>query len=339
MKALLCTELGGPELLSVRELPSPQPAAGEVRIDVHAGAFNYPDTLIIQGRYQEKPPLPFTPGCELAGVISAVGDGVDGFAVGDRVFAVPGWGAFAEQVVVAVEKVYRLPVGVDLAAAACLTYTYGTSLYALRDRAGLRRGETLLVLGAGGGTGLAVIELAKLLGARVIAAAAGSAKLEAARSAGADETVDYERENLRTRLKELTGGRGVDVAYDPVGASFSEVAVRSLAWGGRYLVIGFAAGEIARLPLNLLLLKGASAVGVFFGAFMQRDPAACREFMEELAGWLADGRIRPRITARHGLADAAQALRALAERRAIGKLILELPVCAPGGPAAGACVA
>lgn len=322
MKVVVCKRHGPPASLAVKDVPAPQPAQGEVLVAVHASALNYPDTLIIENRYQYKPPLPFSPGGEVAGVVKALGAGVSGLKVGDRVIGVPGWGGFAEEVVVSAARVFPVPAGVAMDAAASLTYTYGTSYYALKERAALQRGETVLVLGAGGGTGLAVVELATLMGARVIAAASSAPKLEACRAAGADELIDYSREDLRERVRELTGGKGVDVVYDPVGGALAEPALRGMAWKGRYLVIGFASGEIPSLPLNLALLKGCSIVGVFFGSYMDREPVSCRALIGELASWLAEGRIHPMITARHPLEEAVQALRELAERCAIGKLVL-----------------
>ncbi|WP_218508333.1 NADPH:quinone oxidoreductase family protein [Variovorax sp. dw_308] len=322
MKAARIHRHGPPESLVFEEVPSPVPGRGEVLVSVHASAVNFPDTLIIENKYQFKPALPFSPGGEVAGTIKAVGEGVQGFAAGDRVIAVCGWGGYAEEVLTTVDKLVRLPQGIDMESAAALVITYGTSHYALKDRAAIQPGETLLVLGAAGGTGISAIELGKLMGARVIAAASTDEKLALCRASGADETVNYATEDLRERIKALTGGRGVDVVYDPVGGHYAEPALRSMAWRGRYLVIGFTAGEIPKLPLNLVLLKGCSVVGVFYGGFAKAEPARYDAFMQELVGWLADGRLRPTITAHYPLERAAEALRVVADRRATGKIML-----------------
>ncbi len=322
MKALLCKAHGKPDTLVIEEVPALAPGAGEVVIAVHAAAVNFPDTLIIENKYQFKPPLPFSPGGEVAGTVKAIGPGVNGLSVGEAVISMCGWGGFADEVLTEARKVVRVPPGVDMAAAASLLITYGTTYHAFRDRANLQPGETVLVLGAAGGTGLSAVELGKLMGARVIAAASSPAKLTLCREYGADECIDYGREDMKERLKGLTGGRGVDVVYDPVGGSFTEVALRSLAWQGRHLVIGFAAGDIPRPPLNLALLKGCSIVGVFFGRFLDEQPVLAAERMEELTAWLADGRIRPAVTQRRPLEDGAAALADVAERRVLGKVVL-----------------
>jgi len=322
MKAARIHRHGPPESLVFEEVPSPVPGKGEVLVSVHASAVNFPDTLLIENKYQFKPDLPFSPGGEVAGTIKAVGEGVDGFAPGDRVIAVCGWGGYAEEVLTTVDKLVWLPQGIDMESAAALVITYGTSHYALKDRAAIRPGETLLVLGAAGGTGISAIELGKLMGARVIAAASTDEKLALCRASGADETINYATEDLRERVKALTGGRGVDVVYDPVGGPYAEPALRSMAWRGRYLVIGFTAGEIPKLPLNLVLLKGCSIVGVFYGGFSKAEPARYDAFMQELVGWLADGSLRPTITARYPLERAGEALRVVADRRATGKIML-----------------
>ena len=323
MKALLCKTWGGPETLVLEELPSPRPAAGEVVIDVKAAGVNFPDVLIIQNKYQLKPPLPFAPGAELAGVIKEVGAGVTGFKPGDRVIAMTMYGAFAEECVARVDQLIRMPAGLDFATAAAFTLTYGTSWHALKDRGQLRAGETLLVLGAAGGVGIAAIEIGKALGARVIAAASSPEKLAVCRAHGADETIDYAAEDMRSRIKAITGDKGVDVVYDPVGGPYAEPAVRSTAWRGRYLVVGFANGEIPRIPLNLLLLKGSSLVGVYWGDWTRREPEAAAAGMEELLGWLAAGKLKPHLAARYPLARAAEAIAALASRKVAGKLVVE----------------
>lgn len=322
MKAVLAKVHGPPETLVIEDIAPLTTGPGQVVVSVHASAVNFPDTLIIENKYQFKPALPFTPGGEVAGTIREVGHGVVGFAPGDRVIAVCGWGGYAEEVLTEPAKLVRLPDGVAMESAAALVITYGTSHYALKDRAVIQPGETLLVLGAAGGTGVSAIELGKLMGARVIAAASTDDKLALCRRVGADATVNYATEDMRERLKQLTDGRGVDVVYDPVGGPYTEPALRSMAWRGRYLVIGFTAGEIPKLPLNLLLLKGCSAVGVFYGAFAQAEPERYGALMQELVGWLAEGRIRPAITARYPLEQAAQALRMVADRRATGKIVL-----------------
>ncbi len=322
MKALLCKQYGPPETLVLDDLPDLQAGPGEVVIDVHAASANFPDTLIIQDKYQFKPALPFAPGGEVAGTIAALGEGVTGHALGDRVIGACGWGGFAEQVRVQAAKLQRLPAGVAMDLGAALVVTYGTTHYALVERAHLQPGETLLVLGAAGGTGLAAIELGKLMGARVIAAASSDEKLALCRQLGADETINYASEDLRARLRELTGGRGVDVVYDPVGGAYSEPALRSMAWNGRFLVIGFTAGEIPKLALNLTLLKGCAIVGVFYGAFSVHEPARYQALMDELLGWLGAGRIKPLVTAHYPLEDGAQALRDLLDRRATGKIVI-----------------
>ncbi len=322
MKALLCKAWGGPETLVLEDVASPQPGPGEVVIDVKAAGVNFPDVLIIQNKYQVKPPLPFAPGAEFAGVIKEVGPGVSGFAAGDRVIAMTTWGAFAEECVARTDQLVRMPAGLDFATAGAFTLTYGTSWHALKDRGQLRAGETLLVLGAAGGVGLAAIEIGKALGARVIAAASSPEKLAVCRAHGADETIDYAAEDLRTRLKAIAG-EGVDVVYDPVGGPYAEPAIRSTAWRGRYLIVGFANGEIPRIPLNLMLLKGSSLVGVYWGDWTRREPAAAAAGMVELLGWLAAGRLKPRVSGRYPLARAAEALAALAGRKVAGKLVVE----------------
>ncbi len=322
MKAVLCKQYGGPETLVIEDVPSPVAKAGEVVITVHAAAVNFPDTLIIENKYQFKPPLPFSPGGEVSGVIKSVGHGVEGFAPGDRVQAGCGWGGFAEEVAVRAHKTTLLPSDVPLIEAAALISTYGTTYHALRDRAAMARGETLLVLGASGGTGIAAIEIGKLMGARVIAAASTAQKLALCKQYGADELIDYSKPDWREQLRTLTQGQGVDVVYDPVGGPYSEPALRSMAWGGRFLVIGFAAGEIPKPPLNLALLKGCSIVGVFFGAYAERQPQAYQALRAELMTWLASGRIRPAVTLTKPIEDAASVLVEVKARRAMGKIVL-----------------
>jgi NADPH2:quinone reductase len=322
MKAVLAKRHGPPEALVLEDIESPVPGPGQVLVSVHASALNFPDTLIIENKYQFKPELPFSPGGEVAGTVKQVGAGVTAHAPGDRVIAVCGWGGFAEEVLTDASKLVALPYGVSMEAGAALLITYGTSHYALKDRANILTGEILLVLGAAGGTGVSAIELGKLMGAKVIAAASTDEKLALCKAHGADETINYTMEDLRERLKAITGGRGVDVIYDPVGGSYAEPALRSMAWKGRYLVIGFTAGEIPKPALNLVLLKGSSIVGVFWGGFAQAEPERYRVLMQELLSWVQEGCIRPAVTARFPLEKAAEALRIMADRRATGKIML-----------------
>jgi len=322
MKAVLCKQYGPPDTLVIEELPSPKPGAGEVVVTVKAASVNFPDVLIIQNKYQFKPPLPFSPGSELAGVIKEVGPGVSGWKAGDRVIAFTTYGAFAEEVKTEAARLLPLPAGMDFVHGAAFLLTYGTSEHALRDRGALKAGESLLVLGAAGGVGLAAIEIGKALGARVIAGASSEGKLAVCREHGADATINYATEDLRKRVQELTEGRGVDVVYDPVGGAYTEAAFRSLAWRGRLLVVGFAAGEIPKLPLNLPLLKGAAAVGVFWGDFARREPQAFAESVRQLARWHGEGRLRPHVSQTLPLEKAAEALKLLASREAKGKIVL-----------------
>ena len=322
MKALLCKQFGPPDTLVVEDIEAPAIGADDVRIDVHAAAVNFPDSLIIENKYQTKPDLPFSPGGELAGVISAVGDNVRHVAVGDAVIAFTGFGAFAEQVAAPAARVIPMPAGVDYVTASAFVMTYGTSYHALADRAALSEGETLLVLGASGGVGLAAIEIGKALGARVIAAASSEEKLAVCREHGADATIDYVREDLRDAIRTQTDNRGVDVVYDPVGGALTEAALRGCAWRGRLLVIGFASGDIPKPPLNLALLKGASIVGVFWGSFVQREPAENAAQLQTLFAMLADGRLRPHIAGTYPLERGGEAIAALASRQVSGKLVI-----------------
>jgi NADPH:quinone reductase len=322
MKAVLCRKYGPPESLALEDVPSPRAASGQIVISVAAAGVNFPDVLIIQGKYQFKPKLPFAPGSELAGTVKEVGPGVTGFQVGDTVMAQTMWGAFAEEVAVDATKALRLPPGVDLTLAAGFGLTYATSYHALRDRAELQAGETLLVLGAAGGVGLAAVELGVRLGARVIAAASTAEKLETCRRYGASHLINYEQEDLREAIRKHTQDRGVDVVYDPVGDKYAEPAVRGLAWQGRYLVVGFAGGKIPRIPLNLVLLKGSAIVGVFWGDFARRDPKANEANMQLLLGWLTDGTMKPLVSATYPLARAAEALVAIANRAVQGKAVI-----------------
>jgi NADPH2:quinone reductase len=328
MRALVCREYGSIESLVLQDVPDPTPGAGQVRVRVHACGINFPDVLIVQGKYQFKPTPPFSPGGEVAGVVDALGPDVSpeaqatGVRVGDRVVVVSLWGGLAELLAADASGLVRVPDGVDLATASCVPTAYGTGLYALRDRAQLRAGETLLVLGASGGTGLAAVQIGKRMGARVIAAASSPEKLELCKRHGADDTIDYVREDLKERTKALTGGAGVDVVYDPVGGAFTEAALRATAFGGRLLVVGFTAGEIPRVPTNLALLKGASIVGVFWGMALMREPARLRGQMEEILRWVADGSLRPHLHATLPLERAVEGLRAVEGRKVQGKAVV-----------------
>jgi len=322
MKAVVCKQFGPPESLVIEELPSPKAGAGEVVVAVKAASVNFPDFLIIQNKYQFKPPLPFSPGSELAGVVKEVGVGVGNVRPGDRVIAFTTYGAFAEEVKTEAVRLLPLPEKMDFVTGAAFLLTYATSDHALRDRGALKSGETLLVLGAAGGVGLAAIEIGKALGARVIACASTDEKLAVCREHGADAGINYATEDLRERIKALTEGRGVDVVYDAVGGPYTEPAFRSLAWRGRLLVVGFAAGEIPKLPLNLALLKGASVVGVFWGDFARREPKAFAESARQLALWYAEGKLRPHVSQTLPLEKAADAIKLLASRQAKGKVVL-----------------
>lgn len=322
MKALLCTQFGPPELLEYREVPSPVAGDGEVVVSVKAASVNFPDVLIIENKYQFKPPLPFSPGSELAGIVKEAGAGVTSLRPGDRVMAFTVHGAFAEEVRLEAHRVLRMPDGMDFPSAAALLLTYGTMEHGLRDRGSVAPGETVLVLGASGGIGIASIEIAKALGARVIACASSDDKLTACREHGADAVINYATEDLRARIKELTDGRGADVIVDPVGGPFTEPALRSVAWRGRLLVVGFAAGEIPKIPLNLTLLKGCAIVGVFWGDFLRREPEAFAASVERLGQWHAEGKIKPHISGTFPLARAADAIKQMAARKVIGKLVI-----------------
>jgi NADPH:quinone reductase len=322
MKAVLCKAYGPPESLVVEDIPSPTPGPGEAVIAVKAASVNFPDVLIIQNKYQVKPPLPFSPGSEVAGIVETVGDGVTSFKPGDAVFAITTHGAFAEKLQIEAQRLMSIPAGMDFATAAAFGLTYATSEHALVDRGALGAGETLLVLGAAGGVGLAAIEIGKALGARVIACASTDDKLAVCREHGADGTINYATEDLRERIKALTGGNGPDVVYDPVGGPYTEPALRSIAWRGRLLVVGFAAGEIPKIPLNLTLLKGCSIVGVFWGEFTRREPQRFAESMQQLGRWYAQGRLKPHVSETFPLERAADALTLMAQRRVTGKIVL-----------------
>jgi NADPH2:quinone reductase len=322
MKAIVCKAWGPPDSLELQDLPDLVPGPGEVAIDVRAAGVNFPDVLTVQGKYQVKPPLPFTPGNEFAGVVRALGAGVSKVAVGDQVIGFTQTGAFAQQAIAPAATLMPMPPGMDFDTAAAITLTYGTSHHAVVDRGQLKAGETMLVLGAAGGVGLAAIEIGKALGARVIAAASSAEKLEVCRQHGADVLIDYTREDLREALKAATGGKGPDVIYDPVGGPYSEPALRSIAYRGRHLVIGFAAGEIPKLPWNLMLLKSASVVGVFWGDFARREPQKNLAAMREMLGWMAEGKLKPLVSKRYALGETAQALNDMAERKVTGKVVI-----------------
>jgi len=322
MHAWLCENPTGVEALQWKELPTPAPQAGQVRVAIRAASLNFPDLLIVQNKYQMKPPLPFVPGSEYAGTVDAVGPGVTHLKVGDAVAAFGGTGGFATHAVVDAALVMPLPAGFAFDDAAAFILTYATTHHALVDRGQLKSGETLLVLGAAGGVGTAAIQIGKVLGARVIAASSSDEKGELCRSIGADETINYATGNIRDRLKELTGGKGADVVYDPVGGDLAEPVFRSIAWRGRYLVIGFAQGAIPALPLNLALLKGASIVGVFWGEFARREPKANAAALAELARWYAEGKVKPVIDRRLPMRELPAAYERMGSRTVRGKLVM-----------------
>lgn len=322
MKVVVCKAWGPPESLILEERPALDAAPGKVVVSVKASSVKFSDTLLIQNKYQTQPELPFIPGGEVTGVIKAVGAGVEGWKVGDRVGAQTTYGGFAEEVLVDPARLTAIPEGIDYANATGLSSTYGTAYYALHDRGQLRGGETLLVLGAAGGVGLAAVEVGKLLGAKVIACASNDEKLAVCREHGADETINYDVEDMRARVKAITQGKGVDVVLDPVGGRYSELALRDMAWGGRHLVIGFTAGEIPKIPLNLPLIKGCSVVGVWIGAFAKQEPE--RHKANAAAVWklLAEGKIKPHISGSYRLEQVADALNALSHRKVSGKIVL-----------------
>jgi NADPH2:quinone reductase len=322
VKAVLCKAFGPPESLVVEETPSPIAGPGEVVISVKAAGVNFPDVLIIQNKYQVKPALPFSPGSEVAGIVKSVGDGVTRFKAGDEVFAFTTYGGFAEEVKTDGARLLPIPPGMSFTSAAAFGLTYATSDHALRDRGELKAGETLLVLGAAGGVGLAAIEIGKALGARVLACASTDEKLAVCREHGADATINYATDDLRERIKTLTDGRGADVIYDPVGGAYTEPALRSIAWRGRLLVVGFAAGDIPKIALNLTLLKGCSIVGVYWGEFTRREPARFADEMRQLGDWYAAGTLRPHVSETFPLERAPEALTLLAKRKVVGKVVL-----------------
>ena len=323
MRAILCQQFGLPDtLIYDPNAPAPAIEPGKVLIDVKACSLNFPDTLTIRNMYQFKPPMPFSPGSEASGVVRAVGEGVRHVKPGDRVFTFGSHGGLAEQMLTDARATFPIPDSMDFVTGASSMYAYGTSYHALKDRAVLQPGETLLVLGAAGGVGLAAVELGKIMGATVIAAASTDEKLAVCRQKGADHTINYTTDDLRERIKEITGGKGVDVVYDPVGDKLAEPVIRSLSWRGRYLVVGFAGGDIPKIPLNLALLKGASLVGVFWGLFTQKEPALSLKNTQDIAGWLVQGRLAPHIHKLYPLEEAPQALAQMLDRQIIGKAVV-----------------
>lgn len=322
MKALLCTRYGSPDDLSLADVPDPVPAAREAVVRIQAVALNFFDTLIIANKYQTKPALPFSPAAEFAGTVESTGTDVSSVKTGDRVIGYSGYGAARERIAIAESRLIRIPDALDFDRAAGLCVTYGTTLHALKDRARLKPGETLAVLGASGGAGLAAVELGKLMQARVVACASSAEKIAFARRRGADEGIDYGNEDLKAALRRVTQGRGADVIYDTVGGPYTEAALRSIAWQGRFLVVGFAAGEIPKLPLNLVLLKGCDVIGVFWGSWVTRNPAGHRANTEQLLAWCVEGKLSSHVHAVYPLADAATALKAIAARQVMGKVIL-----------------
>lgn len=322
MKAILCKQPGGPDDLTLETIPDPQAGPGQAIVKVAAAGLNFFDTLIIAGKYQVKPPFPFSPAAEFSGLVESIGPGVSNVKIGDRVLGYQGYGCARERIAVKAEKLVMVPDNLDFDRAAGLSITYGTTIHALKDRGKLQAGETLAVLGAAGGTGLAAIEIGKLMGARVIACASSDEKCAFAKQHGADDTINYATADLKEALKSVTGGRGVDVIYDPVGGDYAESALRAIAWKGRFLVVGFAAGTIPKLPLNLALLKGCDIVGVYWGAFTDKEPAAQAANMAQIVAWCADGKLSSHVHAVYPLAETAQALKDIAARKIMGKAIL-----------------
>ncbi len=324
MRAVLCKEWGGPEKLVVEDVPSPPIRDGAVRIAVEAAGINFADLLLISGQYQEKPPFPFTPGMEAAGTVTEVGAGVSTFKAGDRVMALTGTGGYAEEIVIDANRVYKIPDKMDFAAAAGFPVTYGTSHGAFDWRAHLKAGERLLVHGAAGGVGLTAVEIGKVMGAKVIACAGSAEKLEIARQYGADHLIDYSREDIRERVKTITGGHGADVIYDPVGGDAFDASLRSIAWGGRIIVIGFASGRIPQAPANILLVKNIDVIGFYWGSYQARKPELLRESYAKLLGWFEEGKLKPHVSAQIDLKDVAKAMELLRQRKSTGKVVLRM---------------
>lgn len=324
MKAVLCKANGPAEDLVIEDVPAPELSGGEVIVDIRAAALNFPDVLMVQGKYQSQPDLPFSPGGEFAGCISAVADDVDDWQVGDEVFGGTGHGCFSQQIAVPAKSLRKKPKGMSFSQASGISTTYGTSYYALKQRANLQPGETLLVLGAAGGVGLAAVELGKAMGARVIAAASSSEKLETAKQAGADELIDYSDGELKDKVKALTGGKGADVIYDPVGGDLFDQCMRCINWYGRVLIIGFVGGDIPRVPTNLILLKSCQVVGVFYGAFSARYPAEGRQNFAEIMEMFEAGKIDPLVGKEFEFDEYVDALNCLEHRQALGKVVLKV---------------
>jgi NADPH2:quinone reductase len=324
MKAVVCRAFGPPESLTLEEVPDPQPGDGQLLIDVYAAGLNFPDVLQIAGKYQFQPPFPFTPGAEVAGVVAAVGANVTSVKPGDRVMGMPGIGGMAERVVVTTDSINPMPEGMDFATASGFELAYGTSYHALKQRGQLQAGETLLVLGASGGVGLAAVEIGKAFGARVIAAAGSDEKLQVAKSHGADVLLNYSQASLKDKMKELTGGKGADVIFDPVGGDLFDQATRSINWNGRLLIVGFASGTIPKFPVNLALLKGCQIVGVFWGDFKRREPKAYRQNCHELRKLFEQGQLKPLVSQEFPLAEYAKALNLFVHRQAVGKVVLRV---------------
>jgi NADPH2:quinone reductase len=322
MKAIVCEKFGLPATLKYKEIPSTPPSEKEVLISIKACSVNFPDTLIIQGLYQFKPELPFTPGSDISGIVKEIGKDVKHLKVGDEVFGFTLSGGYAEEVTVSSSTIFLKPKNMDFPTAASFLLAYGTSHHALKDRAKLKEGETLVVLGASGGVGLAAVELGKIMGAKVIAAASTDEKLQLCKDHGADETINYTTEDLKTRIKELTNGKGADVIYDPIGGNYSEQALRSCAWEGRFLVVGFAAGQIPKIPLNLTLLKGCDIVGVFWGSFATKFPQKNLQNTMELMQWFSEGKLKPHIDKEYKLKDASKALEQMMHRKVKGKIVI-----------------
>ena len=324
MKAILCKEFGTPETLVFEEIETPTPKDNEVLISVKACSVNFPDTLIIQGKYQFRPEFPFSPGSDVAGIVEKLGERVSHLKIGDEVVGFVPFGGYAEKAIVKAKDCFPKPKGMSMVNASAFLLAYGTSYHALKDRANLQEGETILILGASGGVGLTALELSKLMGAKVIAAASTDEKLALCKEFGADELINYTKESIKDKVKELTNGKGVDVIYDPVGGHFSELALRAIGWKGRHLVIGFANGEIPKIPINLTLLKGASIVGVFWGAFAQKEPEKSLANIKQLLTWFATGKLKPHIDKTYSLQDAPNALQDMMNRKVKGKIVIDM---------------
>ena len=324
MKALVCTEFGSLDSLAFEEVLSPQPSDDEIVLNVKACAISFPDLLIIQNKYQFKPTLPFTPGGEVCGIVDSIGENVRDFKKGDKVIGLNKWGGLAGQAAIKAKQVFHLPDGVDYVTGAGVLYAYGTSYHALKDRAHLQKGETLLVLGASGGVGLAAVELGKILGAKIIAACSTDEKLKVCKERGADYLINYAKDDLRATIKGMTNAQGVDVVYDAVGGKVSEPALRSMSWSGRYLVVGFASGEIPTFPANLPLLKGCSIVGVFFSGFLEHEPQISNQNFKQVVSWISSGVLKPHIHKVYSFDESLQALKDLSNRKVIGKAIVKI---------------